>query len=92
MNGYGPKTVSSHSATSVVRSIEARAAPAWAPRSLLYALRTGRPFAVRSVVMSNFPTASVARYVACGLSERQLKRVRPSDVDCDCSTPLLMAW
>jgi hypothetical protein len=70
----------------------ARAAPSLSPRSLLYALRTGSPSAVVSVVMSNLPIASVARYVACGLLERQLKRVQPSLELCDCSTPLLIAW
>lgn len=60
------------SATSPVRSMLARAAPALSPRSLLYALMIGIPLSVVPVVMSNLPTASVARYVACGLLDRQL--------------------
>lgn len=58
---------------------------------MLYAFTTGTPSAVLSVVMSNLPTARVVRYVACGLLERQLKRVQPSFDDCDWSTPLEIA-
>ncbi len=59
---------------------------------MLTALITGRPPAVVSLVTSNLPTASVVRYGACGLSERQLKRVQPSLEVCDSRTPLLSAW
>ncbi len=50
------------------------------------------PLSVLPVVMSNFPTASVARYVVCGLLERQFHRVQPRRELVDCSVPLEMAW
>jgi hypothetical protein len=49
------------------------------------------PLSVVPVVMSNLPTASVARYVACGLSDRQFQRIQPRRELVDWSVPLEMA-